>query len=757
MNPEVEGIENFAVEESIFGLGSSGSYRPKVSVVINTLNRGWILERSIQSLRYQDYDQFEVIVVNGPSSDNTDTILARIAEDIKIESVAEANLSKSRNAGIAAASGEIVLFLDDDAFAEPGWITNIVLAYRDDRVAGVGTRVWDHFGFNEQMNPRFIDEHYAPIFESRLPGWAFHYPDSLTIPHILGASSSFRRQMLMEIGGFDEEIEYFLDESEVCRRIAERGGLIQFLESGSSVHHKYSPGVVRDERKLLTNPYPVVKNKFYVAISDAKRRGRSISTALSTCQAFAEDLLKGAKENWAQRTISESEFARFSADVLRGVRDGRNLGLEGKRKSVDFSAVSATRFKPFPRLRPQGGARSFCFICRYLPQDSPGGVAKFTYDLAKGFAKIGHDVSVITEAKGRSEILYRDGIWIRMLSIAEMASNITNDYLINFESGAARDNYIWSSIAHADVMRIRCDRALDLVVAPVWNTEGLHCLLDDSIKTVLTLQTTFRTFSEIEWKNLDSNTVEELLILERIAIERAFDVHAISAAIKKQVSNYYKPRDPARWVIAHLGVDELDECEPLFDQRDDGVIKISYVSRLEERKGTDTFLNAIALLMEDFRDVHVEIVGRDTKNIDNKSVYRDMVADLSPFIRNRISFLGEVSDDDLRRVYSDTDIFCVPSRFESFGLIYLEAMRAGKPVVACKVGGVPELVEDGITGLLVNSDSVTELRRALERLVMDADLRRKFGEAGRQRFLSYFTSRKMVERTLAAYRNIIDG
>ncbi|MBP3515015.1 MAG: glycosyltransferase family 2 protein, partial [Alphaproteobacteria bacterium] len=99
----------------------------KVSVVINTYNRAEYLDRALQSLYYQEYPDFEVIVVNGPSTDNTEEIMQKYAQDIKIGHCSEANLAISRNIGIAMASGDYVAFMDDDAVPEPEWL-NVLLS-----------------------------------------------------------------------------------------------------------------------------------------------------------------------------------------------------------------------------------------------------------------------------------------------------------------------------------------------------------------------------------------------------------------------------------------------------------------------------------------------------------------------------------------------------------------------------------------------------------------------------------------------------
>ena len=94
----------------------------------------------------------------------------------------------------------------------------------------------------------------------------------------------------------------------------------------------------------------------------------------------------------------------------------------------------------------------------------------------------------------------------------------------------------------------------------------------------------------------------------------------------------------------------------------------------------------------------------------------------------------------LRRVqaaYADADLFCLPSLQEGFGIVFLEAMAAGLPVVAGDAAAVPEVVDDGTTGLLVDPRDPAAVAGALLRLLDDADLRRSMGRAGRERVRAY--------------------
>jgi glycogen(starch) synthase len=293
---------------------------------------------------------------------------------------------------------------------------------------------------------------------------------------------------------------------------------------------------------------------------------------------------------------------------------------------------------------------------------------------------------------------------------------------------------------------------IDLIISPIWDAEGLHIVLDDTMNSVVTLQTTFKTFSEIERNTLDAATVEELAIMEEMVLSNARNVHAISGAINDQVTGYYKKREGSRWEVAHLGIDDVRLPNRRRSSKDEqGKIRILYVSRLERRKGTDILLRAAVTILEKHDQVEFELVGR---GIEPDSWLRDM-GRAHHALLSRIRFCGELPDYDVLQAYADADIFCVPSRFESFGLIYLEAIRSDLPVVACAVGGVPELVEHDVTGLLIEPDNVSALIEALDRLILDCELRVRMGQAGRRRFLEQFTAERMVERTLALYQSYI--
>jgi len=115
-------------------------------------------------------------------------------------------------------------------------------------------------------------------------------------------------------------------------------------------------------------------------------------------------------------------------------------------------------------------------------------------------------------------------------------------------------------------------------------------------------------------------------------------------------------------------------------------------------------------------------------------------------IASRVVFTGFVSEATLAGMYGRCAVFAMPSRGEGFGLVYLEAMRAGKPCVAARASAAEEVVADGGTGLLVDPDDPGELTGALERLLENPDVARKMGEAGRRRWRSEFSVERFWSR-----------
>jgi glycosyltransferase involved in cell wall biosynthesis len=179
----------------------------------------------------------------------------------------------------------------------------------------------------------------------------------------------------------------------------------------------------------------------------------------------------------------------------------------------------------------------------------------------------------------------------------------------------------------------------------------------------------------------------------------------------------------------------------------DGVPLIGAIANLEARKGLRALLDAFARLPRP--DARLVVIGADAEP-EESSALKDLAA--APALAGRVLLAGY--RPNARRYAAAFDVCVVPSlRQESFGLLALDAMRAGRPVVATRVGGLPEVVDDGVTGLLVPPGDPAALAAALERLLADPGLARGLGEAGRRRAAERFDAARMA----AEYREVLLG
>ena len=155
-----------------------------------------------------------------------------------------------------------------------------------------------------------------------------------------------------------------------------------------------------------------------------------------------------------------------------------------------------------------------------------------------------------------------------------------------------------------------------------------------------------------------------------------------------------------------------------------------FVGQCEPYKGVDVLLRAVAQLDQSEKlSFTVDIVG----NTATDATYYQRLLEIvkRENLGERIRFWGHVGDKaQLRRSYERADIFVLPSRYEGFGIVLLEAMSFGLPIVATTAGAIPELVRDGMHGLLVPPDDPQALAEAIVRLLRAPDLRAEYGQNG---------------------------
>jgi glycosyltransferase involved in cell wall biosynthesis len=132
--------------------------------------------------------------------------------------------------------------------------------------------------------------------------------------------------------------------------------------------------------------------------------------------------------------------------------------------------------------------------------------------------------------------------------------------------------------------------------------------------------------------------------------------------------------------------------------------------------------------------------------------WREFCESHPELVATRVLAPGRITEYELDRLYRECSALVAPSRYESFGLMYVEAFARCKPVIGCRAGGIPEVVREGETGFLVAPGSVDELIAAMVRLAESPGLRREMGRRARSDFESRFSDRMMAERSIALYQ-----
>jgi glycosyltransferase involved in cell wall biosynthesis len=203
-------------------------------------------------------------------------------------------------------------------------------------------------------------------------------------------------------------------------------------------------------------------------------------------------------------------------------------------------------------------------------------------------------------------------------------------------------------------------------------------------------------------------------------------------------------------VVIHPGIDAPPRLEPGERERrraELGLVAgrpvIGIVGRLMTWKGQHYVLRALGLLRDRGHDVHGLIVGGNA--YDMEPAYEPSLHALCTELglEDRVTFTGQVPDGTAYMGLMDVAVNA--SDHEPFGIVLLEAMAQEVPVVAVAAGGPAEIIEDGVSGLLVDRATPEHFADAFERLIASPELRRRVGEGGRRRFEERFTSARMVE------------
>ena len=394
--------------------------------------------------------------------------------------------------------------------------------------------------------------------------------------------------------------------------------------------------------------------------------------------------------------------------------------------------------------------------CPVAPLGGPetGGLNVYVRELARELSERGHYVDVFTRCAGdvpADEPALVDGsARARLIHIDAgpheyVAKALLPDYLDAFEQGVA-------GFAEREGL------TYDLVHSHYW----LSGVAGERLKARWDVPhiAMFHTLGEVKNRSRISELEPEPRIDGERAIAKGADRIVVASRDEQDLLVRLYGADASHIAVVPCGVN-LDLFQPIDKEearhklglRDDDRILL-FVGRLEPLKGVDILLGAAAQIESD-SDCFVLVIGGDSSARGGEMAHlRHLALELG--ISDRVNFLGAVDHEKLPLFYSAADVCVVPSFYESFGLVALEAMACGTPVVASRVGGLTATVRDGETGYLIPWRCPEPFAERLELLLDNEELRRAFGEQARGA-VERFRWSNVAEAVLGVYREVIEG
>ena len=388
---------------------------------------------------------------------------------------------------------------------------------------------------------------------------------------------------------------------------------------------------------------------------------------------------------------------------------------------------------------------NICFVSReYLPETGWGGIGSYVYEIAKALTERGHCAVVLSKAVEKENYKLVDGIHVyrikhkwnldkvhffwrfqRFVNGYRYAVALKLDELVK-KHGV---DIIESSEIYADLLWYQLTRRKKPAIAvklhtPRWLVDKLACN-----KPKL-------------WNRLE-------YLAEKITIKKADVAYSCSQALldagekylpKKNYSVVYNPINLSNTIL----IKENDDKTILF------------VGRLEWHKGIQVFGTVIPGVLKKKPDANFIFLGPDRSWHGGHSLKEHVLNHIPEEMKNSVHFLGGVPREKVLEYLRKASICVLPSLWENFPYTCLEAMASGCTVVGSKNGGMAEMIEDGVSGILIDPEKPEELSEAILKLLSNQSLRQQMGQNAIKRVKEVFSSDNIVEQTLELYHQAIE-
>lgn len=399
-------------------------------------------------------------------------------------------------------------------------------------------------------------------------------------------------------------------------------------------------------------------------------------------------------------------------------------------------------------------------VNQWYPPEGWGGTATYAYHIARAYAALGHRVTVVTSSEEREfpERELSEGVEIRRIrALIEPSWTRRIPFLGWYRRTVRHAFYSWRVSRY--LAKMQREEEIDVVEFPEVNAEGLHYVLRRRRPPVVIRCHSPHLLLKEGFTRQEAPFDHDLIWrLERFVIRRAAALTSPSRYLADRIVEA-SGIDPTKMTVVPYPVPVADEPTEVPEPRDGGV-RVLHVGRLERSKGAFTLVRAVPLLVQEFPNLHVTLVG-PTRMMPNGETVE---AALRRILREHgceghVEFTGLLSKEDTRPFYQAATICALPNEgtYETFSYTCAEGMASGRPVVSCWVGAIPEVVVDGECGLLVEPADPRQLADAILRLARDPEMCRRMGAAGYNRVRTLYDPEIVAGRILDVYRSVRPG
>tara|TARA_B100000315_G_scaffold239276_1_gene257888 strand:- start:58 stop:1266 length:1209 start_codon:yes stop_codon:yes gene_type:complete len=393
---------------------------------------------------------------------------------------------------------------------------------------------------------------------------------------------------------------------------------------------------------------------------------------------------------------------------------------------------------------------TICFVTQEYPEETGwGGIGTYTFEMAHGLARLGHRVFVVSRALQDQQIYQeQDGV-----TVYRILPRLSFDKCRVFW----RLNRLWEGYHLAVALLLRkliCKYDIDIIETPTLNGETVffqywkrHFPLVVRIHSCVIKEMALG-------KARDRIFLRINRFYERRATMLAKGVSAPSNAIARDNFSYLPIQKKDIKIIAN----PIDSQGAIANyQKDIGQEStVLFVGRFDQLKGAHILARAMPLVWEHCPDVCFLFVGKDGKAPDDGIMSKWILSQASSDRKSQVRFKTHISRDKLIKIYHQATIVAVPSFSEAFGYVCVEAMLAGVPVVASRIGSLQEFIENGKTGMLIKPGDPESLARAIVDLLGNRQLRENITRVAKDKVSKHYSPEVICKQMVNFYQSVID-